>query len=68
MGEMGGYRVWGGEKGELEDFVEEGVYEEEMLSWGVWMVDVVEKYEGCEVGFEGFVEVLRGLKRGYYWI
>jgi cytochrome P450 / NADPH-cytochrome P450 reductase len=55
-------------KRELEALLGEGVYEEQILKRRVTMLDLVEKYEACEIPFEKFLEMLPPLKPRYYSI
>ncbi|BAU27984.1 cytochrome P450/NADPH-cytochrome P450 reductase [Aneurinibacillus soli] len=55
-------------KRELEALLEEGVYEEQVLKKRISMLDLVEKYEACEMPFERFMELLPPLKPRYYSI
>ncbi len=66
--EMAAYTVCPPHKRELEDFLEEGVYQEQILTLRVSMLDLLEKYEACELPFERFLELLRPLKPRYYSI
>ncbi|MES5059085.1 bifunctional cytochrome P450/NADPH--P450 reductase [Bacillus velezensis] len=66
--EMAAYTVCPPHKRELEDFLEEGVYQEQILTSRVSMLDLLEKYEACELPFERFLELLRPLKPRYYSI
>ncbi|RIW32034.1 cytochrome P450 [Bacillus salacetis] len=53
---------------ELEQMTEEGVYQETILKKRVSMLDLIEKYEACELPFERFLELLPPLKPRYYSI
>lgn len=55
--EMAAYTVCPPHKRELEDFLEEGVYQEQILTSRVSMLDLLEKYEACELPFERFLEL-----------
>lgn len=55
-------------KRELEALIEEGIYQEEILKKRVSMLDLLEKYEACELPFERFLALLRPLKPRYYSI
>ncbi|SDI29649.1 cytochrome P450 / NADPH-cytochrome P450 reductase [Alteribacillus persepolensis] len=55
-------------KRELEDLLEEEVYQEQILKKRVSMLDLLEKYEACDMPFERFVELLPPLKPRYYSI
>ena len=39
---------------ELEALLEEGVYHEQILKKRISMLDLLEKYEACEIRFERF--------------
>ena len=45
-------------KFELEAMAEEGIYEKRVLEKGITMVDLLEKYEACEIPVERFLEML----------
>ncbi|MDR4379223.1 hypothetical protein FO485_21820, partial [Bacillus amyloliquefaciens] len=62
------YTVCPPHKHELEGLLEEGVYQEQILTLRVSMLDLLEKYEACELPFERFLELLRPLKPRYYSI
>lgn len=66
--EMAAYTVCPPHKRELEDLLGEGVYQEQILTLRVSMLDLLEKYEACELPFERFLELLRPLKPRYYSI
>lgn len=53
---------------ELEALLKEGVYEEQILQKRISLLDLVEKYEACEMPFERFMELLPPLKPRYYSI
>ncbi|TLS38663.1 bifunctional cytochrome P450/NADPH--P450 reductase [Pseudalkalibacillus caeni] len=55
-------------KKELEQLTEEGIYQETILKTRVSMLDLLEKYEACELSFERFLELLPPLKPRYYSI
>lgn len=55
-------------KKELEALLEEGVYHEQILKKRISMLDLLEKYEACEIRFERFLELLPALKPRYYSI
>ncbi|WP_248924627.1 bifunctional cytochrome P450/NADPH--P450 reductase [Paenibacillus hamazuiensis] len=55
-------------KRELEALLHEGTYEEQILKKRVSMLDLIEKYEACEIPFEKFLELLPPLKPRYYSI
>lgn len=66
--EVAAFTVCPPHKRELEALLEEGTYEEQILKKRVTMLDLVEKYEACEIPFEKFVELLPPLKPRYYSI
>lgn len=53
---------------ELEAMQEERAYKEQILNKRVTMLDLLEKYEACEMPFERFLELLPPLKPRYYSI
>jgi cytochrome P450/NADPH-cytochrome P450 reductase len=55
-------------KRELKALLGEDVYEEQILKKRISMLDLVEKYEACEMSFERFMELLPPLKPRYYSI
>ncbi|SFM26184.1 cytochrome P450 / NADPH-cytochrome P450 reductase [Gracilibacillus orientalis] len=55
-------------KHELEHLVEEGIYQEQILKKRISMLDLIEKYEACEMPFERLLELLPALKPRYYSI
>ncbi|GAB6438644.1 MULTISPECIES: bifunctional cytochrome P450/NADPH--P450 reductase [Bacillus] len=55
-------------KKELESLLEDGVYHEQILKKRISMLDLLEKYEACEIRFERFLELLPALKPRYYSI
>lgn len=55
-------------KRELEVLLEEGAYQEQILKKRISMLDILEKYEACEMPFERFLELLPPLKARYYSI
>ncbi|WP_088834661.1 bifunctional cytochrome P450/NADPH--P450 reductase [Paenibacillus tyrfis] len=66
--EVAAFTVCPPHKRELEDLLEEGTYEEQILKKRITMLDLVEKYEACEIPFEKFLELLPPLKPRYYSI
>ncbi|CAH0119924.1 Bifunctional cytochrome P450/NADPH--P450 reductase 1 [Paenibacillus sp. CECT 9249] len=66
--EAAAYTVCPPHKRELEALLEEGTYEEQILKKRITMLDLVEKYEACEIPFEKFLELLPPLKPRYYSI
>ncbi len=55
-------------KHELEHLVEDGIYQDQILKKRISMLDLLEKYEACEMPFERFLELLPALKPRYYSI
>ncbi|TVX94690.1 bifunctional cytochrome P450/NADPH--P450 reductase [Paenibacillus agilis] len=53
---------------ELEALLEEGVYQEQVLSKRLSMLTLLEKYEACELPFVKFLELLPPLQPRYYSI
>ncbi|MET1029621.1 bifunctional cytochrome P450/NADPH--P450 reductase [Domibacillus tundrae] len=66
--ELAAFTVCPPHKRELEALLEEGVYQEQVLRKRISMLDLLEKYEACEMPFERFLELLRPLKPRYYSI
>ncbi|RAL21949.1 bifunctional cytochrome P450/NADPH--P450 reductase [Thermoflavimicrobium daqui] len=66
--EVAAFTVCPPHKRELEILLEEGTYEEQILKKRITMLDLVEKYEACEIPFERFLELLPPLKPRYYSI
>lgn len=66
--EVAAFTVCPPHKRELEALLEEGAYEEQILKKRVTMLDLVEKYEACEIPFAKFLELLPPLKPRYYSI
>lgn len=66
--ELAAYTVCPPHKRELEALLEDGVYEELVLKNRVSMLDLLEKYEACEMPFERFLELLPSLKPRYFSI
>ncbi len=64
--ELTAFTVCSPHKRELETMLVEGVYEEAVLKKRLTMVDLLEKYEACELPFERFLELLPSLKPKYY--
>lgn len=60
--ELADFTVCPPHKRELEFLLEEGVYEEQILRKHISMLDLLEKYEACEMPFERFLELLPPLK------
>ncbi|WP_068775891.1 bifunctional cytochrome P450/NADPH--P450 reductase [Paenibacillus sp. FJAT-26967] len=55
-------------KKELEALLSEGVYKEQVFKARISMLDLLEKYEACEMPFDRFLELLPPLKARYYSI
>ncbi|MDX8047077.1 bifunctional cytochrome P450/NADPH--P450 reductase [Gracilibacillus sp. S3-1-1] len=55
-------------KYELEHLAEEGIYQEQIFNKRISMLDLLEKYEACEIPFERFLILLPALKPRYYSI
>ncbi|PTL38411.1 bifunctional cytochrome P450/NADPH--P450 reductase [Alkalicoccus saliphilus] len=55
-------------KKELEDLLEEDRYKEEIQGKNISMLDLLEKYEACELEFTRFLALLPALKPRYYSI
>lgn len=53
-------------KFELEAMMEEGIYENRVLDKQLSMLDLLERYEACELPFERFLELVPPLKPKYY--
>ena len=66
--ELASFTVCPPHKRELETLVEEGIYQEQILKKRISMLDLLEKYEACEMPFERFLELLPALKPRYYSI
>lgn len=66
--ELAAYTVCPPHKRELEALLADGVYEELVLKNRVSMLDLLEKYEACEMPFERFLELLPSLKPRYFSI
>ncbi|WP_082233045.1 bifunctional cytochrome P450/NADPH--P450 reductase [Halobacillus massiliensis] len=66
--ELAAYTVCPPHKIELEALLEEGVYQKSVLRTRISMLDLLEKYEACEMPFEKFIELLPSLKPRYYSI
>ncbi|MGR6341490.1 bifunctional cytochrome P450/NADPH--P450 reductase [Priestia megaterium] len=66
--ELAAFTVCPPHKRELEALLEEDVYKEEILNKRISMLDLLEKYEACEMPFERFLELLRPLKPRFYSI
>ena len=66
--ELAAFTVCPPHRHELEELTEEGVYQEQILKKRISMLDLLEKYEACDMPFERFLELLRPLKPRYYSI
>ncbi|MBS4211083.1 cytochrome P450 [Bacillus sp. FJAT-49825] len=66
--ELAAYTVCPPHKRELEALLADGVYEELVLKNRVSMLDLLEKYEACEMPFERFLELLPSLKPSFFSI
>ncbi|MFC7679780.1 bifunctional cytochrome P450/NADPH--P450 reductase [Paenibacillus sp. GCM10028914] len=66
--ELAAYTVCPPHKRELEELLEEAAYTSQVLNKRVSMLDLLEKYEACEMPFERFMELLPPLKPRYYSI
>jgi cytochrome P450 / NADPH-cytochrome P450 reductase len=66
--ELAAFTVCPPHKRELEALLEETAYREQVLAKRLSMLDLLEKYEACEMPFERFLELLPPLKPRYYSI
>ncbi|KOY15189.1 bifunctional cytochrome P450/NADPH--P450 reductase [Paenibacillus xylanivorans] len=66
--ELANYTVCPPHKRELEAMLEENNYTEQILENRITMLELLEKYEACELPFERFLELLPPLKPRYYSI
>lgn len=66
--ELASFTVCPPHRRELEELSAEGVYQEQILKKRISMLDLLEKYEACDMPFERFLELLRPLKPRYYSI
>ncbi|NSL69449.1 bifunctional cytochrome P450/NADPH--P450 reductase [Bacillus toyonensis] len=66
--ELARFTVCPPHKYELEALLEDGVYQDQILKKHISMLDLLEKYEACEIPFERFLELLPALKPRYYSI
>ncbi|GMX61766.1 bifunctional P-450/NADPH--P450 reductase [Paenibacillus elgii] len=66
--ELAAYTVCPPHKRELEVLAEESVYEEQILKKRITMLDLLEKYEACQLPFERLIELLPPLQPRYYFI
>jgi cytochrome P450/NADPH-cytochrome P450 reductase len=60
--ELAAFTVCPPHKRELEALLIDGVYEEMVVKRGVTMLDLLEKYQACEMPFEQFLELLSAQK------
>ncbi|MUL34451.1 bifunctional cytochrome P450/NADPH--P450 reductase [Priestia megaterium] len=66
--ELAAFTVCPPHKRELEALLEGGTYKEQILNKRISMLELLEKYEACEMPFEHFLELLRPLKPRFYSI
>ncbi|MFD0710673.1 bifunctional cytochrome P450/NADPH--P450 reductase [Paenibacillus sp. GCM10027626] len=66
--ELAAFTVCPPHKHELEALLEEEAYKANVLRKRIAMLDLLEKYEACEMPFERFLELLPPLKARYYSI
>ncbi|MGN4426335.1 bifunctional cytochrome P450/NADPH--P450 reductase [Bacillus cereus group sp. MYBK30-1] len=66
--ELAKFTVCPPHKYELEALVEDGVYQDQILKKRISMLDLLEKYDACEIPFENFLELFPALKPRYYSI
>ncbi|WP_438350528.1 bifunctional cytochrome P450/NADPH--P450 reductase [Paenibacillus sp. FA6] len=66
--ELAAYTTCPPHKRELEAMTEETAYKDEILLKRITMLDLLEKYEACEIPFARFLELLPPLKPRYYSI
>lgn len=66
--EMANHTICPPHKRELEMMLEDESYARTILGAGVSMLDLLEKYEACELPFANFLELLPPLKPRYYSI
>lgn len=66
--EVAAFTVCPPHKRELEALLEDGVYEKQVWKKRISMLDLIEKYEACEMPFGRFIELLPPLKPRYYSI
>ena len=64
--ELASHTVCPPHKFELEAMAEEGIYEHRVLDKGITIVDLLEKYEACEISFERFLEIVPTLMPKFY--
>lgn len=66
--ELAKFTVCPPHKYELKALVEDGVYQDQILKKRISMLDLLEKYDACEIPFDNFLELLPALKPRYYSI
>ncbi|MDQ0656654.1 bifunctional cytochrome P450/NADPH--P450 reductase [Paenibacillus sp. W2I17] len=66
--ELANHTVCPPHKRELEGMLDENSYKDYILANRITMLDLLEKYEACELPFERFLELLPPLKPRYYSI
>ncbi|WP_433753394.1 bifunctional cytochrome P450/NADPH--P450 reductase [Paenibacillus amylolyticus] len=66
--ELANHTVCPPHKRELEGMLNENIYRDYILANRITMLDLLEKYEACELPFEKFLELLPPLKPRYYSI
>lgn len=66
--ELANHTVCPPHKRELEGMLDENSYRDYILAHRITMLDLLEKYEACELPFEKFIELLPPLKPRYYSI
>ncbi|MCP3774186.1 bifunctional cytochrome P450/NADPH--P450 reductase [Paenibacillus sp. MZ04-78.2] len=66
--ELAAYTVCPPHKHELEAMAGDSVYEEQILKKRMTMLDLLEKYEACQLPFERLIELLPPLQPRYYFI
>ena len=66
--EMAAYTVCPPHAKELQELLAEATYQAEVRAKRITMLDLLERYEACELPFERFLELLPPLKPRYYSI
>ncbi|NHN34444.1 bifunctional cytochrome P450/NADPH--P450 reductase [Paenibacillus agricola] len=66
--ELAAFTVCPPHRRELEALLEEEAYKNHVLKKHITMLDLLDKYEACELPFERFLELLPPLKARYYSI
>ncbi|MGG3471488.1 cytochrome P450 [Neobacillus pocheonensis] len=64
--ELASFTVCPPHKRELEALLVEGVYQELVINKGITMLDLIEKFESCQMPFERFLELLPPKKPKFY--